>query len=45
MTKPISPFHLLKDTMLLRTGALINGNADTVPTGTPQAVIDGLMKT
>ncbi|MCA3194460.1 MULTISPECIES: NAD-dependent succinate-semialdehyde dehydrogenase [Burkholderiaceae] len=25
MTKPISPFHLLKDTMLLRTGALING--------------------
>jgi hypothetical protein len=28
-----------------RTGALINGNADTVPTGTPQAVIDGLMKT
>lgn len=28
-----------------RTGALINGNADTIPTGTPQAVIDGLMKT
>ena len=27
------------------TGALINGNADTVPAGAPQAVIDGLMKT
>ena len=26
-------------------GALINGNADAVPAGAPQAVIDGLMKT